>query len=135
MTRALTLILGLLMLVQIIYPLGLPGLKRRADAWKIAVLALALILAVATLRPPHADAAPLAYATAARCFPTGQCRESPSIGVAPVQLRVAASATTVLKLNQLSFSCDPPNAGIRLRCVTGQHQNTLGTSETWPAQE
>jgi ABC-type branched-subunit amino acid transport system permease subunit len=57
MTRALSLILGLLMLVQLIYPLGLPGLKRRADAWKIAVLALALILAIATLRPPHTEAA------------------------------------------------------------------------------
>jgi hypothetical protein len=57
MTKALSLILGLLMLVQLIYPLGLPGLKRRADAWKIAVLALALILTIATLRPPHTDAA------------------------------------------------------------------------------
>ena len=51
MTKALSVILGLLMLVQIVYPLGLPGLRRRADAWKIAVVALALILAVATLRP------------------------------------------------------------------------------------
>ena len=58
MTRALSLILGLLMLVQLIYPLGLPGLKRRADAWKIAVLALALILAIATLRPPDTAASP-----------------------------------------------------------------------------
>ncbi len=65
MTRALSLILGLLMLVQLIYPLGLPGLKRRADAWKIAVLALALILAIATLRPPHTEAAlPIAWTAA-----------------------------------------------------------------------
>ena len=51
MTKALSLILGLLMLVQIIRPLGLPGLRRRTDAWKIAVIAMALILAIATLRP------------------------------------------------------------------------------------
>lgn len=51
MTKALSLILGGLMLVQIIYPLGLPGLRRRTDAWKIAVLALALVFAAATLRP------------------------------------------------------------------------------------
>ena len=56
MTKALSLILGLLMLVQIVYPLGLPGLRRRADAWKIAVLALAMILAVATLRPGESAA-------------------------------------------------------------------------------
>jgi len=56
MTKALSLILGLLMLVQIIHPLGLPGLRRRTDAWKIAVLALALIFAVATLRPGDSPA-------------------------------------------------------------------------------
>ena len=51
MTKALSLILALCMLVQIIRPLGLPGLRRRADAWKIAVFALAIIVAVAALRP------------------------------------------------------------------------------------
>ena len=55
MAKAFSVILGLLMLVQIVYPLGLPGLRRRADAWKIAVLALALIFAVATLRPHSPD--------------------------------------------------------------------------------
>lgn len=65
MTKALSLILGLLMLVQIIYPLGLPGLRRRADAWKIAVLALALIFAAATLRPA-ASPDPRAVAPAPR---------------------------------------------------------------------
>ena len=39
------------MLVQIIRPLGLPGLKRRGDAWKIAVLALGIIFAVGMIRP------------------------------------------------------------------------------------
>jgi len=39
------------MLVQIIRPLGLPGLQRRADAWKIAVMALAIIFVVGLIRP------------------------------------------------------------------------------------
>lgn len=51
MTRGLSLILGLLMLVQVIRPLGLPGLERRADAWKIAVFALAIIAVVVVVRP------------------------------------------------------------------------------------
>ena len=50
-TKALALILSLLMLVQVLRPLGLPGLRRRADAWKLAVLGLAIIIAVAALRP------------------------------------------------------------------------------------
>lgn len=50
-TRALVLILGLAMLVQLIRPLGIPGLRRRADAWKIAALALAILSAVAVLKP------------------------------------------------------------------------------------
>jgi hypothetical protein len=50
-TKALALILGLLMLVQVLRPLGLPGLRRRADAWKLAVLGLGIIIAVAALRP------------------------------------------------------------------------------------
>lgn len=39
------------MLVQLIRPLGIPGLRRRADAWKIAALALAILSAVAVLKP------------------------------------------------------------------------------------
>jgi hypothetical protein len=50
-TKALAFILCLLMLVQLLRPLGLPGLRRRADAWKLAVLGLGMILAVAALRP------------------------------------------------------------------------------------
>jgi hypothetical protein len=50
-TKALALILSLAMLVQIIRPLGLPGLRRRADTWKLAVLAFGIIVAVAALRP------------------------------------------------------------------------------------
>ncbi len=51
MLRGISLILGLMMLVQIIRPLGLPGLTRRADAWKIAVFGLAVILVVGALGP------------------------------------------------------------------------------------
>ncbi|SFB64296.1 hypothetical protein SAMN03159496_06452 [Rhizobium sp. NFR07] len=42
MTKALAIILILAMGVQIIKPLGLPGLKRRMDFWKIALLAFAI---------------------------------------------------------------------------------------------
>ena len=51
MIRALTLIVGLMMVVQIIWPLNLPGLRRRADVWKIAVGAFAIISVVAVIRP------------------------------------------------------------------------------------
>ncbi len=43
--------LGLVMLVQVIRPLGLPGLRRRADAWKLGVGAFLLIAAMTVLRP------------------------------------------------------------------------------------
>ncbi|MDR7034049.1 MULTISPECIES: hypothetical protein [unclassified Mesorhizobium] len=41
MTKFLALVIIALMAIQIIKPLGWPGLKRRADFWKLAVLALA----------------------------------------------------------------------------------------------
>ncbi|MBT9369351.1 hypothetical protein [Rhizobium sp. CSW-27] len=41
MTKLIGLLLLLAMLVQIIKPLGLPGLRRRADFWKLAVVAFA----------------------------------------------------------------------------------------------
>jgi hypothetical protein len=47
MTRAISLIIILLMVVQIIRPLGLPGLKKRSDFWKLAVAALASFMIVA----------------------------------------------------------------------------------------
>lgn len=43
MTKMLSLLIVGLMVIQIIKPLGLPGLKRRADFWKLAVVALALV--------------------------------------------------------------------------------------------
>ncbi|MGV1789730.1 hypothetical protein GR212_11495 [Rhizobium lusitanum] len=41
-TKALGLLLLLAMAVHIIKPLGLPGLRRRADFWKIAIFAFAI---------------------------------------------------------------------------------------------
>lgn len=43
MTKALSLLILALMAVQLIKPLGLPGLRQRRDFWKLAVLALAAI--------------------------------------------------------------------------------------------
>jgi hypothetical protein len=41
MSKLLALTIVGLMAVQLIWPLGLPGLRRRRDFWKLAVLALA----------------------------------------------------------------------------------------------
>lgn len=43
MTKILSLLIVGLMIVHIIKPLGLPGLKRRGDFWKLAVVALAIV--------------------------------------------------------------------------------------------
>jgi hypothetical protein len=43
MTKLLSLVIVGLMIVQLIKPLGLPGLKKRGDFWKLAVLAMAAI--------------------------------------------------------------------------------------------
>jgi len=43
MTKALSIIIILIMIVQIIKPLGLPGLRKRSDFWKLALGALGLI--------------------------------------------------------------------------------------------
>lgn len=51
MTKAIGLFLLLAMGIQVIRPLGLPGLRRRADFWKIAVVAFVLWSAVLLLRP------------------------------------------------------------------------------------
>ncbi len=42
MTKVISILLILLMLIQIIKPLNLPGLRRRMDFWKLALLAFAL---------------------------------------------------------------------------------------------
>ena len=51
MTKVLSLLIILLMIVHLIRPFGLPGLKRRTDFWKIALLALAAISLTAVIRP------------------------------------------------------------------------------------
>jgi hypothetical protein len=43
MSKALSLVIIGLMIVQLIKPLGLPGLRHRRDFWKLAVVALAAI--------------------------------------------------------------------------------------------
>jgi hypothetical protein len=43
--------LMLAMIVQLIKPLGLPGLRRRADFWKIAVIAFVVWSVTLLLRP------------------------------------------------------------------------------------
>lgn len=43
MTKILSLVIVLMMVIQIIKPLGLPGLRRRSDFWKLALVALGAI--------------------------------------------------------------------------------------------
>ena len=50
MTKVISLFLALAMLVQIIRPLNLPGLRRRIDAWKLAVLAVVIVSVVFVLK-------------------------------------------------------------------------------------
>ncbi|MFB2550341.1 hypothetical protein [Ensifer soli] len=51
MSKAIAFILLLAMAVHIIRPLGLPGLRLRRDFWKIAVLAIAVMMATTLIRP------------------------------------------------------------------------------------
>ncbi|MEF2071687.1 hypothetical protein [Consotaella aegiceratis] len=51
MTKVFSVLLILLMAVQLIRPLGLPGLRKRGDFWKLALLALVLFGIVALIRP------------------------------------------------------------------------------------
>ncbi len=51
MGKAVALFLALAMLVHIIRPLGLPGLKKRSDAWKIALFALIAMVVLVGVRP------------------------------------------------------------------------------------
>lgn len=49
MSKIIVVFFGLVMLVHIIRPLGLPGLKKRGDAWKLAVAGLFAMVAVLSL--------------------------------------------------------------------------------------
>jgi len=51
MSKILPALLLAAMLLHIIRPIGLPGLRRRADFWKIAVLAIALMMLTVLIRP------------------------------------------------------------------------------------
>lgn len=51
MAKIISLLLLGLMVVHIIRPLGLPGLRKRADFWKIAVVALAAMMLTVAVRP------------------------------------------------------------------------------------
>jgi hypothetical protein len=51
MGKVLPLLLLGLTLLHLIKPLGLPGLKRRGDAWKIAVVAIASMMVTVLIRP------------------------------------------------------------------------------------
>ena len=50
MTKLIPMLMVLAMVVQVIKPLGLPGLKRRGDFWKIALFALAALTLTIALR-------------------------------------------------------------------------------------
>lgn len=43
MTKILALVILAMMVIQLIRPLGWPGLKRRSDFWKLALMAIAAI--------------------------------------------------------------------------------------------
>lgn len=49
MSKVFTVLILVAMAIHIVKPLGLPGLRRRADFWKLAVLALAAISLTAAL--------------------------------------------------------------------------------------
>ncbi|MHA6645112.1 hypothetical protein [Mesorhizobium sp. A623] len=49
MTKILALVILAMMVIQLIKPLGWPGLRARRDFWKLAVLALAAISLTAVL--------------------------------------------------------------------------------------
>ena len=49
MTKLLCLLIVAMMVLHLIKPLGLPGLRRRSDFWKLAVVALAAISITAVL--------------------------------------------------------------------------------------
>ena len=51
MTKILALVIILMMAVQIIKPLGFPGLRQRRDCWKLAVFALVGDLADGVAQP------------------------------------------------------------------------------------
>ena len=50
MTKLISVLIILAMLIQVIKPIGLPGLRRRMDFWKLALLAFAIWTVALLLR-------------------------------------------------------------------------------------
>ena len=51
MSKILPALLIAVMLLHLIRPLGLPGLRRRGDFWKIAVVVIGLMMLTVLIRP------------------------------------------------------------------------------------
>ena len=51
MNKLFSVLIILLMSVQVIRPLGLPGLRRRSDFWKLALFALLVFGVTVLIRP------------------------------------------------------------------------------------
>jgi hypothetical protein len=51
MSKIISAIVLLAIAAHLIRPFGLPGLKKRSDAWKLAIAAFAVIVLVAVVRP------------------------------------------------------------------------------------
>ncbi|MHB0951413.1 MAG: hypothetical protein ACYC10_05765 [Allorhizobium sp.] len=51
MTKAIAAFLILAMVIQLIKPLGIPGLRKRGDFWKLAVLAFVIWSITLLIRP------------------------------------------------------------------------------------
>lgn len=51
MTKIVTLLIVLAMIAQAIRPFGVPGFRKRADAWKLVLVGIALVLVTAVIRP------------------------------------------------------------------------------------
>ncbi len=51
MAKVVALLLLAAMVVHLIRPLGLPGLRKRGDFWKIAALALFVMMLTVVIRP------------------------------------------------------------------------------------
>lgn len=51
MTKIVMLVLAAMAAIQIIKPLGWPGLERRQDAWKLAAGGLFIVAALLALKP------------------------------------------------------------------------------------
>lgn len=51
MGKVLPLLLLVMMALHLVRPIGLPGLRRRGDVWKIAVAAIAAMMVTVLIRP------------------------------------------------------------------------------------